>query len=71
MGVFVFLLLAMMLSVVNAVVRGTGGFFALLGNLVEDARFGFFFGGVVGHGDEGLWKALNFQLWEMENGCAD
>lgn len=49
-GSFVFTLLAMMLSVVDRVVGG-GGVFALLGNLVEDTGFGFFFGGVVGHGD--------------------
>jgi hypothetical protein len=50
-GSFVFLLLAMMLSVVDGMVRGTGGVFALLGNLVEDAGFSFFFGGVVRHGE--------------------
>lgn len=50
MGFFVLAFLArLIVSVVDRVVRGTGGVFALLGDLVEDVRLGFFFAGVVRH----------------------
>ena len=53
MSIFVFLLLASFeLRVVNRMVRGGGGFFALFGNGVEDAGFSLFFGWMVGHGEE-------------------
>lgn len=45
----VFIFFAVMLRIVDGMVRSAGGSFTLLGDLVKDVGFSFFFGGVVRH----------------------